>query len=136
LGFELTETLEVLNTIKVGNYLRFLMVNNTSTNGWRFTSYGCRKLNRSAETEIWADYTFQHKSGIWQNFVMTSPETLNTKIAVNELSFLMVTHMAHSNAWFDSYGVWKSGQGAEQILDRLDKWMNDQVLRLKMGDSW
>jgi hypothetical protein len=23
---------------------------------------------------------FQHKSGIWQNFVMSSPETLNTKL--------------------------------------------------------
>jgi hypothetical protein len=41
------------------------------------------ELNRSVESEIWTDYTFQHKSGVWQNFSMTSPETLNTKFAIN-----------------------------------------------------
>jgi hypothetical protein len=60
---------------------------------------------------------------------MTSAETLNMKISVNELRFPLVTHTAHSNAWFHSYGVLKSEQGAEQILDRLDRWMKDQVLR-------
>jgi hypothetical protein len=31
-------------------------------------------------------------------------------------------------AWFDSYGVLKSGQGAKQILDRLGRSMKHQVL--------
>jgi hypothetical protein len=37
--------------------------------------------------------------------------------AVNELSFLLVTHTAYSNARFDRYGILNSGQGAEQIQD-------------------
>jgi hypothetical protein len=44
---------------------------------------------------------------------MTSLETLNTKRAVNELSFLLVTHMVDFDARFDSYGVLKSGQNVE-----------------------
>jgi hypothetical protein len=88
-------------------------------NGLRFTSYDCRKLDRFAESEFWADWTFRSKSGFWQNFAMTFPETLNTKVANNELSFPLVTHMAYSNAWFGSYGILKSGRGAENFLDRL-----------------
>jgi hypothetical protein len=34
---------------------------------------------------------------------MTSLETLNMKLAVNELSFPLVTHIAYSDARFDSY---------------------------------
>jgi hypothetical protein len=105
------------------------MVHNTAPIGRRFTSYDYQKLNRSAETEIWADYTFQHKSVVWKIFAMTSPESLNTKNAINELSFLLVTHTAYSDAPFDSYGRLKSGQGAEQILDRLGKPANDRVFR-------
>jgi hypothetical protein len=60
---------------------------------------------------------------------MTLPETLNTKIADNELSFPLVTHMTFSNARFDSYGILKSGRGAENFLDRLCRLANDQVLR-------
>jgi hypothetical protein len=71
------------------------------------------KLDWSAESEIWANYTFWHKSGIWRNFVMISSETLKTKLAVNELSFPLVTHMTYSDAQFDSYEVLKSGQSAE-----------------------
>jgi hypothetical protein len=59
---------------------------------------------------------------------MTFPETLNMKLVVNELSFLPVTHTAYSDAQFDSYGGLKLGQGAEQILDRLGRSMNHQVL--------
>jgi hypothetical protein len=50
---------------------------------------------------------------------MTFPETLNTKVAANKLSFPLVTHMAYSDARFDTYGILKSGQGAENFLDRL-----------------
>jgi hypothetical protein len=60
---------------------------------------------------------------------MTSPETLNMKRAVNELSFLLVTHMVDFDARFDSYGVLKSRQNAEQVLDRLGIHVNNQVLR-------
>jgi hypothetical protein len=60
---------------------------------------------------------------------MTSLETLNTKISVNELSFLLVTHMVYSDARFDSYGILKSGQDAENFPDRLYIQMNDQVLQ-------
>jgi hypothetical protein len=60
---------------------------------------------------------------------MTFPETLNTKVADNELSFLWVTHMAYSDARFGSYGILKSGRGAENFLDRLCRPVYDQVLR-------
>jgi hypothetical protein len=57
---------------------------------------------------------------------MTSQETLNTKIAVNEIRFPLVTHTVYSNAQFDSYEILKSGRGAGNFLDRL---ANDPVLR-------
>jgi hypothetical protein len=60
---------------------------------------------------------------------MTSLETLNTKVAVNELIFLLVTHTVYSDARFDSYGILKSGWGAENFLGRLDRPVNNQVLR-------
>jgi hypothetical protein len=45
---------------------------------------------------------------------MTSPETLYTKVVINELSFPLVTHMTYSDAWFDSYGIFlKSGYSTE-----------------------
>jgi hypothetical protein len=60
---------------------------------------------------------------------MTFPETLNTKVAINELSFMLVTYTDYSDAWFDSYGILKSGRCAENFLDRLDGPANNQVLR-------
>jgi hypothetical protein len=60
---------------------------------------------------------------------MTFPKTLNTKVSINELSFPLVTHMAYSDAWFDSYVILKSGRGAENFLDRLGRPVNNQVLR-------
>jgi hypothetical protein len=60
---------------------------------------------------------------------MTFPETLNTKVAGSELIFLLVTHMAYSDARFDSYEILKSGRGAENFLDRLCRPVNDQVSR-------
>jgi hypothetical protein len=59
---------------------------------------------------------------------MTSPETLYTKNVFNEVSFPLVTHTTYSDAWFHRYEILKSGQGAEDFLDRLDILMNDQVL--------
>jgi hypothetical protein len=92
-------------------------------------SYDCRKLDQFAEFEFWADRTFRSKSGFWQNFAMTFPETLNTKVADNELIFPLVTHMAYSNARFGSYGILKLGRGAENFLDSLCRPANNQVLR-------
>jgi hypothetical protein len=60
---------------------------------------------------------------------LTFPETLNTKVAFSELVFPLVTHMAYSDARFDSYGILNSGRGAENFLDRLWRPVNDQVLR-------
>jgi hypothetical protein len=40
---------------------------------------------------------------------MAFPDTLNTKVVVNKLSFLLVTHKAYSDARFDSYEILKSG---------------------------
>jgi hypothetical protein len=57
---------------------------------------------------------------------MTSPETLYTKITINELSFPLVTHTAYFKTRFGSYGLLKSGYDAEQILDIQ---VIDQVLR-------
>jgi hypothetical protein len=115
LGLGLTETPEAPNTITVVNSLIFLMVHNMAPNGHQFMSYDCRTLDLSAESKIWADGTFWHKSGIWLNFAMTTLETLNMKLAANKLNFLLVTHMTYSDARFDSYGILKSGQGAELI---------------------
>jgi hypothetical protein len=72
-------------------------------------SYDCWKIDQFAESELRADWTFWSKSGFWQNFAMTFPETLNTKVADSELSFPLVTHMAYSDARFGSYGILKSG---------------------------
>jgi hypothetical protein len=60
---------------------------------------------------------------------MTFPETLNTKVADSELSFPLVTHMAFSDTRFGSYEILKSGRGAENVLDRLCRPANNQVLR-------
>jgi hypothetical protein len=65
--------------------------------------------------------TFWHKSGFWQNFAMTSVETLYTKNAANELSFMLVTHTPNSDTWFCRYGFLKSSYGAELIPDRTER---------------
>jgi hypothetical protein len=93
----------------VGNSLSFPIVHNMAPNGQRITSYNCQKLDRFAESEFWADWTFWSKSGFWQNLATTFPETLNTKVSNNELNFPLVTHMAYSDARFGSYEILKSG---------------------------
>jgi hypothetical protein len=80
-------------------------------------------LNR----EFWADCSFRQKSGFWQNLAMISPESLYTKNAVSKLSFSPVTHMAYFDTRFGRYGLLNSGYGADQILDRLDIQVVDQV---------
>jgi hypothetical protein len=51
------------------------------------------------------------------------------KLAVNKLGFPLVTHTVDSDARFDSYLVLKSRHDAESFLDRLDKRMNNPILR-------
>jgi hypothetical protein len=51
---------------------------------------------------------------------MTSPETLNPKIPVNELTFPVVTHTAHSDTRLGRYRLLKSSYDVDQILGRLD----------------
>jgi hypothetical protein len=70
-----------------------------------------------------------------QNFAMTSPKTLNMKLSVNELSFPLVTHTVDSGAGFDSYGILKLGEGAENFLDRLVIQVNGQVLGHKKRET-
>jgi hypothetical protein len=50
---------------------------------------------------------------------MISPETLYTKNVVNELSFLLVTHMTYFDLRFSRYGFLNSDFSAGQILHRL-----------------
>jgi hypothetical protein len=42
---------------------------------------------------------------------MTSPETSYMKDVVNEISFLLVTHTAYSDARFDSYEIFEVETG-------------------------
>jgi hypothetical protein len=51
--------------------------------------------------------------GSWQNFTMTTPETLNTEVVANKLRFPLVTHTVSSDVQFDSYELLKTGHGAE-----------------------
>jgi hypothetical protein len=44
---------------------------------------------------------------------MTSPETLYTKIADSEHSFIPITHTAYSDTRFGRYGFLKTEQGAK-----------------------
>jgi hypothetical protein len=50
---------------------------------------------------------------------MISPETLNTKIAIKELSFPLVSHTALSEEWFGSYRLLITEQGAELFWAEL-----------------
>jgi hypothetical protein len=72
-------------------------------------SYGYQRmagwLNRGKLSRL----DLQAQISIWQNFAMTFLKTLNTKVADNDLSFVLVTHMAFFDARFGSYGILKSG---------------------------
>jgi hypothetical protein len=72
-----------------------------------------------AESAFLAYHTFLYKTGFWKFFAVTCLETPYTKNITHELSFRMVTHMTHFDIRFRRYGCFKSGYGAELILDRL-----------------
>jgi hypothetical protein len=88
-------------------------------------SYNCRNSTSFQIGNFKTDRTLRHTSGSRINFFMTSPETLNTKVIINILSFLLVTHMASSDAWFDSYGLSKIGHSAERFwTDWICEWIS------------
>jgi hypothetical protein len=90
------ETPGLPNTILLDNSLHFLMVH--------FMTWIQEKLNWVAEfRRNWADLTFRHKLGFWQNFAMTFPESLHMKNAVDEHNFMSVTHMAYYDTRFRRY---------------------------------
>jgi hypothetical protein len=57
---------------------------------------------------------------------MTTPESFNTKIVANLLSFLLVTHTVPSDTRFTIYQFSK-WTGAETVLDRLATGVKSQV---------
>jgi hypothetical protein len=87
------------------------------------------KTQPVAEPIILADHTFLYKTGFWQNFGMTSLETLYMKDVANKLSFLLVTHMTCFDMRFGRYGFLKSCFSARQILDNV----GIQMLGLDFG---
>jgi hypothetical protein len=105
------------------------MVHFITPNGQRITSYGYHRMARWLNRGKLSRLDLPTQISIWQNFATTFLETLNTKVADNDLSFLLVTHIAFSDARFGSYGILKSGRGAQNFLDRLCRPANDQVLR-------
>jgi hypothetical protein len=119
----------------VANSLSFPMVHKMAPNGQQFACYSCRKVDRLLNQNFWADWTFLHESGLWRNFVLTSPETLYMKDVVNEFSFLLVTHMTCFDIWFDCYGFLKSGFSAGQILNRLGYRFLVRFLGHKMAEA-
>jgi hypothetical protein len=58
---------------------------------------------------------------------MTSPEILYTRVAINEISFLLVTHTTYSDARFDSYRIFEVRLRCCTILDRLDIGIKSQL---------
>jgi hypothetical protein len=53
--------------------------------------------------QFWTNWTSWDKSAFRQKIVVTTLESLNIKVIANLLCFPLVTHMASSNTWFDSY---------------------------------
>jgi hypothetical protein len=80
-----------------------------------------------------ADHTFLYKIGSWQNFAMTSPETLHTKNVSNEISFLLVTHMSDFDILFSCYGILKSCFSFGHVMDILDCSCSVRCLGHKMA---
>jgi hypothetical protein len=70
-----------------------------------------------AESAFLVKHTFLYKTGFWQNFSMTSPETSYMKNVANELIFLLVTDTTRFDLRFGRYVFLKSDYGAELILD-------------------
>jgi hypothetical protein len=85
--------------------------------------------------DFWADWTILYELGVWQNFAMTSPETLYMKNVANKLSFRPVTHTSCFNIRFDRYGFLKSGFNTDLILDSLAYRCLVRFSGQKMGET-
>jgi hypothetical protein len=67
---------------------------------------------------------------------MTSAETSNTKVTVNELSFPLVTHTVLSNEQFGCYELLKTEHSAELFwIERIGEWIS-QVWGHKKCETW
>jgi hypothetical protein len=88
-----------------------------------------------AKTIFLADHNYMYNTGCWQNFAMTSPETLHTEKFTNELSLPLVTHTTHLDIRFGRYGILKSCFSSGHDLDRLDCWWSVRFLGCKMGET-
>jgi hypothetical protein len=66
---------------------------------------------------------------------MTSPETLYTKNAVNELIFLLITHMDNFDTRFGCYRFLKLGYGAELVWTAWTLERNSCFKEPKMSES-
>jgi hypothetical protein len=104
----------------------------------RLAIYELRKWETrlDAETTFLADHTFLYKTGSWQKFAMTSPETSPMKNVTNELSFPLVTHTTHFNIRFGRYGILKSCFSSRHVMDRLDCSCLVRFLGHKMGETY
>jgi hypothetical protein len=76
-----------------------------------------------------------YKTGSWQNFAMTSPETSHMKNVANDLSFPLVTHMTHFDIRFGRYGILKSYFSFGHVMDRLDCSCSVRYLGHMMGET-
>jgi hypothetical protein len=63
-------------------------------------------------------------------------ETLYTKNVVNELNFLLVTHMTYFDIQFGCYEFLKSDFHTDQVLDRLVLHVLGQVFGLQDDWNW
>jgi hypothetical protein len=88
-----------------------------------------------AKTTFLADHTNLHKTGFWQNFAITSPETSHTKNVANELRFLLVTHMTHFDIRFGCYSILKSCFSSAHDMDRFDCSCSVRFLGHKMVET-
>jgi hypothetical protein len=100
-----TETPGLPSTSFIGSSPCLPMVHFLTPNGQRITSYGYQRMARCLNRGKLSRLDLPTQISIWQNFAVTFLETLNTKVADNDLSFPLVTHMAFSDAWFGSYGI-------------------------------
>jgi hypothetical protein len=88
-----------------------------------------------AETIFLADHIFLYKAWFWQNFAMTSLETLHMKNISNELSFPLATHMTHFDIRFARYGILNFCISSGKAIDKLNYRCSVRFLGRKMGES-
>jgi hypothetical protein len=89
-----TETPGLLSNSFIGSSPCFPMVHFITLNSQRITSYGYQRMARWLNRGKLSRLDLPTQINIWQNFAMTFLETLNTKVADNDLSFPLITHMA------------------------------------------